>query len=79
MYNPVLHDVLLGEEIHGQTVVSPYDVLAEYEAMDKDARFAFWKKEFDKCIRCYACRKPVRCAIVIPSSIRINRSGDKSP
>jgi len=57
MYNPVLYDILLGEEIHGQKTVSPYDVLAEYEAMDKDARWAFWKSQFDKCIRCYACRK----------------------
>jgi ferredoxin len=57
MVNPVLYDVLLSEEIHGQKPVSPYDVLAEYEAMDNDARWAFWKKEFDRCIRCYACRK----------------------
>jgi ferredoxin len=57
MVNPVLYDVLLSEEIHGQKVTSPYDVLAEYEAMDNDARWAFWKKEFDRCIRCYACRK----------------------
>jgi formate dehydrogenase (coenzyme F420) beta subunit len=57
MYNPVLYDVLLGEEIHGQKAASPYDVLAEYEAMDNDARWEFWKSQFDKCIRCYACRK----------------------
>jgi ferredoxin len=57
MYNPVLYDILLGEEVHGQKIVSPYDVLAKYEAMDKDARWAFWKSELDKCIRCYACRK----------------------
>jgi ferredoxin len=57
MYNPILHDILLGEEIHGQKITSPYDVLAEYEAMDQDARWTFWKNELDKCIRCYACRK----------------------
>ena len=32
IYNPVLYDVLLGEEIHGQKTVSSYNVLAEYEA-----------------------------------------------
>jgi ferredoxin len=57
MYNPVLYDVLLAEEIHGQKIVSPYEILAEYEAMDQNARWAFWKSQFDKCIRCYACRK----------------------
>jgi ferredoxin len=56
MYNPVLYDVLLSDDVHGHKI-SPYDVLAKYEAMDQDARWEFWKKELDKCIRCYACRK----------------------
>jgi ferredoxin len=56
MYNPVLYDVLLNDDVHGHKI-SPYDVLAKYEAMDEDARWEFWKKELDKCIRCYACRK----------------------
>ena len=29
----------------------------EYEAMNDDARWEFWKSQLDKCIRCYACRK----------------------
>lgn len=57
LLNPVLFDVLLAEEVHAAKEGSPYDVLTEYEAMDQDARWLFWKKEFDKCIRCYACRK----------------------
>jgi len=56
MYNPVLYDVLLNDDVHGHKI-SPYDVLAKYEAIDEDARWEFWKKELDKCIRCYACRK----------------------
>ena len=56
IYNPVLYDVLLNDDVHGHKI-SPYDVLAKYEAMDEDARWEFWKKELDKCIRCYACRK----------------------
>ena len=30
--------------------------LAKLEAMTADERFAFWKKELSKCIRCNACR-----------------------
>jgi ferredoxin len=56
MYNPVLYDVLLNDDVHGHKI-SPYDVLAKYEAMDEDARWEFWKSQLDKCIRCYACRK----------------------
>jgi ferredoxin len=81
LYNPVLYDILLGEEVHGQPVISPYDVLAEYEAMDKDARFTFWQKEFDKCIRCYACRKSCPMCYCDPCFIDQNKPkwGDKSP
>jgi len=57
MYNPVIYDLLLGEEVHGVKNASPYDVLVEYEKMDKEARWEFWKSQLDKCIRCYACRK----------------------
>ena len=57
MYNPFLYDLLLGEEVHGVKSAAPYDVLVQYEAMDKDVRWEFWKTQFDKCIRCYACRK----------------------
>jgi ferredoxin len=81
LYNPVLYDILLGEEVHWQPVVSPYDVLAEYEAMDKEARWAFWKKEFDKCIRCYACRKACPMCYCDPCFIDQNkpRWADKAP
>jgi ferredoxin len=27
------------------------------EAMTPEQRFAFWTSEFDRCIRCYACRQ----------------------
>jgi formate dehydrogenase (coenzyme F420) beta subunit len=82
MYNPVLYDILLGEEIHGQKNVSlPYEVLAEYEAMDKDQRWAFWEKEFDRCIRCYACRKACPMCYCDPCFIDQSkpRWADKAP
>jgi formate dehydrogenase (coenzyme F420) beta subunit len=57
LINPVIYDILLGEEVHTGKSASPYDVLIQYEKMDKDARWEFWKVQFAKCIRCYACRK----------------------
>lgn len=32
------------------------DALAKIEAMTHEERAAYFKREFDKCIRCYACR-----------------------
>ncbi len=29
---------------------------AEIQGKDRAARFAFWEQEFERCIRCYACR-----------------------
>lgn len=33
-----------------------FDMVHKLEAMTPDERFAFWKKELSKCIRCNACR-----------------------
>ncbi len=81
LYNPVEYDILLGEEIRGQKTVSPYAVLADYEAMDKEARWAFWKGQLDKCIRCYACRKACPMCYCDPCFIDQNkpRWADKAP
>jgi len=81
MANPVLYDVLLGEEIHGQAGESPYDCLKELESMDKDARWAFWEKEFSKCIRCFACRKACPMCYCDPCFMDASRPrwADKSP
>ncbi|MDA8125578.1 MAG: 4Fe-4S binding protein [Deltaproteobacteria bacterium] len=81
LVNPVLYDILLGEEIRGVETGSPYEVLAQYEAMDQEARLAFWKKEFDKCIRCFACRKACPMCYCDPCFMDASkpRWADKSP
>ena len=81
MYNPVLYDLLLGEDVHGSKSASPYEVLMEYEKMDKDARWEFWKKELDKCIRCYACRKACPMCYCDPCFIDQSKPkwADKAP
>ncbi len=34
-----------------------YAAMREIEKMQPDERWAFWKEQLDKCIRCYACRQ----------------------
>ena len=79
--NPVLYDILLGEELHGGKSGSPYEVLAALEAMGQDDRWEFWKKEFAKCIRCFACRKACPMCYCDPCFMDATRPrwADKSP
>ncbi len=51
----VAYDELLGEE--GDVLeTNRFDQVAKLEAMSSEERFAFWRKELSKCIRCNACR-----------------------
>jgi formate dehydrogenase subunit beta len=54
---PVVHDVLLGEPPEVTPVEVDYADLARVEEMPPAERMAFWLREFDRCIRCYACRQ----------------------
>lgn len=53
---PVVSDVVLGETAESLGEEHYADV-AELEAMSPVERLAFWTQEFDRCIRCYACRQ----------------------
>ncbi|MBQ1264045.1 MAG: 4Fe-4S dicluster domain-containing protein [Oscillospiraceae bacterium] len=51
----VVCDEMLGEQ--GEEIASDrFDEVAKLEAMTSEERFAFWRKELSKCIRCNACR-----------------------
>ena len=53
--NPAEYDVLIGEPVNE----APGDRFArvlEMEAKTPDERYAFWEAQYEKCIRCYACR-----------------------
>jgi len=52
---PVIFDVFLGEKTKRQ-LDNPFHSLEKIESLSKEERWAFWKEQFDKCIRCYACR-----------------------
>ena len=64
---PKLHDALLGEaplekEPRGQGMacarIDPFAALQRFEgaADSTAARWVFWSRQFDRCIRCFACR-----------------------
>ena len=51
----VAYDELIGED--GEVLDSHrFDMVAKLEAMTPDERFAFWRSQLSKCIRCTACR-----------------------
>jgi formate dehydrogenase subunit beta len=52
---PIISDVLLGEKSKRKSD-SPFKSLEKIESLSAEERWAFWKAELDKCIRCYACR-----------------------
>ena len=51
----VAYDELMGEE--GEILDSArFDMVEKLEAMSSEERFAFWRNELSRCIRCNACR-----------------------
>jgi len=53
---PIIHDILIGKEIKG-TKKPDYKEIQGLEKKSLDEKWKVWEKEFDKCIRCYACRQ----------------------
>jgi formate dehydrogenase (coenzyme F420) beta subunit len=64
---PMVHDTLLGvdplgKDAQGQGIArpqpTPFAGLQRFEetADSAQARWAFWSRQFDRCIRCFACR-----------------------
>ncbi|MCK4765788.1 MAG: 4Fe-4S dicluster domain-containing protein [Candidatus Aminicenantes bacterium] len=52
---PVVRDVTFGEEL-ARSPGNAFKSVEKIEAMSVAERWDFWKEQFDKCIRCYACR-----------------------
>jgi ferredoxin len=53
---PLAYDLVTGE-VPKAIGREDYADVARLEAMSPRERLAFWAKEFDRCIRCYACRQ----------------------
>jgi formate dehydrogenase subunit beta len=56
---PVIYDVLIesDDEIQVPTVPDDYADVQEMDSWTPQERLAYWAREFDRCIRCYACRQ----------------------
>jgi ferredoxin len=53
---PVVYDRLIGEPPQ-VSISDDFADIAKLEAMTPAERVAFWLKQYDRCIRCYACRQ----------------------
>lgn len=53
--NPVLYDILVGDEIE-TSKKEDYDTIKTLEKKSLKEKWEYWEKQFEKCIRCYACR-----------------------
>ncbi len=59
-HTPVLYDFLIETEEPELSLsgnVKPYAEIEKLESMSAEEKNAFWAQEFDKCIKCYACRQ----------------------
>ncbi len=52
---PILYDILIGQEIKS-TKKEDYKNVKDFENTSMKNKWEYWEKQFDKCIRCYACR-----------------------
>jgi ferredoxin len=53
---PVVYDLVMGE-VPKAIGREDYADVARLEGMSPTERLSFWANEFDRCIRCYACRQ----------------------
>ena len=52
----VVFDEMLGENGEENPDSNRFDMVEKLEAMSPEERFAFWRAELSRCIRCNACR-----------------------
>jgi ferredoxin len=72
---PVVYDHLAGDPVAPDAPPDAvHQQVAEIEGMSLEQRLAFWKKEVDRCIRCYACRNACPMCVCQDSCIVETRS-----
>jgi len=54
--NPVLFDILIGEEVETDELINNA-IVKDIKEKTLSDRWEFWEKHFENCIRCYACRE----------------------
>ena len=55
--NPVSADVVIGEPLPEGDPEMIRKAVEEFEGLSKEERYAWFKEESERCIRCYACRE----------------------
>jgi formate dehydrogenase (coenzyme F420) beta subunit len=55
--NPLISDIMTGEKAPAMAADKEYDQITAHEQLSNEERWAYFVKEMDKCIRCYACRQ----------------------
>jgi len=71
---PLIYDHLIGEPIQSdKSPESVYADIKEFEKLGLEERLKYWEKEFDRCIRCYACRNACPMCICQDSCIAETR------
>ncbi|MFC2160988.1 4Fe-4S dicluster domain-containing protein [Acidobacteriota bacterium] len=55
--SPVVYDILFGDKIKRNiNSDQQFKSVEQIETLTQKEKWDFWKEQFDKCIRCYACR-----------------------
>jgi len=54
--NPIVYDILIGDPVPETDKPERFKAIEELEKLSPDEKHAYWSKQFEKCIRCYACR-----------------------
>ena len=58
VHTPKVYDVLLGElENLSPAANKVNEIMAKFDAMTTQERWSYWESQFEKCIKCYACRQ----------------------
>jgi len=52
--NPLTYDKLVGEKVEAHS--ANYQEIRSLEEKTLEEKWDFWQKEFERCIRCYACK-----------------------
>lgn len=55
-HTPPVYDFLVGEPIEEPSPPSTFPDVADLEGKSAAERARFWAEQFERCIRCYACR-----------------------
>ena len=57
VHQPPHCDIVFGEVSSSETDADRYGKLAQIVSLTPEQRLEYWKKEFARCIKCYACRQ----------------------